>query len=112
MAIRELISCLIQPAAVAARGILLGCVAYAIAFVVTITFAPRSPEGIREVVNLPWPVFAFLPSLLSFGFLPVACHDLATPRERFFVILLFSAAVGVCTYFGIDLLRRDYIGKF
>lgn len=98
--------------AAGASGALLGCVAYATAFIATIDTAPRQSENIRQVVDLPWPVFALLPSLLAFVPLLVALVSLPKWTTRMSLILTYSAAVAAISYFGIDLLRRDYIGKF
>lgn len=101
-----------QPALAAVCGLLFGCAAYAVALAISISLAPRRSENIREIVDLSWPIFATLPSLLAFVTLPVAIIGISQLRTRIYLFLSFSAAVGACSYFALELLRRVYIGKF
>jgi hypothetical protein len=96
----------------AAAGGPLGCFVYVVAMGLTIAWAPRRAENIRSVVDLPWPVFAILPTAISFAVLLASWSVMRSQRLRLCLLATFGLAIAVCSYFGLDLLRRDYIGKF
>ncbi|MEX2119242.1 MAG: hypothetical protein WD847_06505 [Pirellulales bacterium] len=94
-------------------GIALGCLPYLLAALAMMAAVPRRAEGIRQVVNWPWPVYATLPTVVAatviFSFI-----ELRTRGQRLRIVLLLAAGatLALCTVMGADLLRRDYIGKF
>lgn len=93
-------------------GTICGFVAYILCFVIVMSAAPRRPENVRSVVDLPWPVYAtfptyapLLPVLIFYCFVRGLPARICFLASAVFVILMLS-------YTGIPLLRRDYIGKF
>lgn len=102
----------VPPAIMTGMGVSLGLVAYAVAFVVTMSVVPRKAEGIRNVVDLPWPVYVMLPA--TFAFLPLVILGLTVPKRNWslFFIVGFIMTVTALTNSGSELLHRDYMGKF
>jgi hypothetical protein len=94
-------------------GIALGCLPYLLAALAMMAAIPRRPEGIRQVVNWPWPVYAALPTIVAasvlFSFIELCIRG---KRLRAVLLLVAAATLALCTVMGADLLRRDYIGKF
>jgi hypothetical protein len=93
-------------------GIPLGLMLYVVAIEVVIASAPRYSQGVRECVDLPWPVFAVLPYVVAI--LLVYLVSLFTTRCWKLRVLVLCAAVLtilLCSPVGIGLLRRDFIGK-
>lgn len=89
-----------------------GVLMYAVTFVLTIAVVPRESEGVRRVVDMPWPLYVALPT--AFAFLPLVALGLTVPKRQWnlFFIVGFNLAVAISTCVGAGLLRRDYIGKF
>lgn len=94
-------------------GVVVAGVAYLIAFGLTMALAPRAEENGRVVVTMPWLWFATLPSLVAAAIgLGIALSLSGTTKHRIAFLLGTMAAVFLLTNGCIDLLRRDYIGKF
>lgn len=95
----------------ASSSAMFGLLSYLAAMVITMLFVPRRAEGIRDVVDLAWPTYALLPTFLSFAALLMIAPMMPSQRSRYAFIAVFTLAIAGCTFFGIDILRRDYIGK-
>ena len=89
-----------------------GFLTYGAAFLFTMAVVPRVSEGVRNVVNLPWPVYVAIPTTMAF--VALAAFSVLIPRRKrsSFFIVGFNLAVAASTCVGSALLRRDYIGKF
>lgn len=94
-------------------GTLIGSSVYLIFLAITMLAAPRTAEGIRQTVSWPWPLYASLPAMLttlavfplSFARLPTSIHKLS---------LIFAAGVSIILWAAstLELLHRDFLGKF
>jgi len=89
-----------------------GLLTYGAALLFTMAVVPRVSEGIRNVVNLPWPLYVAIPTTMAF--VSLAAFSVLVPRQKWssFFIIGFNLAVAASTCIGSGLLRRDYIGKF
>ena len=92
-------------------GSVMGIAAYAIALVATMGLVPRRDEGIRQVVDVPWPVYVSAPALLAFGVLLVIAFWVPKQKWSSYFIIGFNLAIAVCTSIASGLLRHDFIGK-
>ncbi len=92
-------------------GCPLGCFLYVVAAALTMACSPRRAEGIREVPDLPWRVFASLPTVLAVTCLFVICFYVRRPRLGILMFIAGAVAIAVCTYLGRGWLGRDFIGK-
>jgi hypothetical protein len=73
---------------------------------------PRSAEGIRQCVAWPWPIYGALPTVVTCAIgLPVILFGFRLFPLQLAMLLAFEATIVVCSIVGIELLRRDYIGK-
>jgi hypothetical protein len=99
----------------AARNVLtgaaIGATTYGIALLCTIALAPRSEENVRQSVALPWLMYAMLPSFGSTAAGILFSAILSRRDGRLIVLLATVLTILACSAFGIDLLRRDFIGK-
>lgn len=88
-----------------------GMVMYGVAFGLTIAVVPRVSEGVRRVVDMPWPLYVAIPT--AFAFLPLVALGLTVPKRKWnlFFVVGFNLAIALSTCVGAGLLRRDYIGK-
>lgn len=92
-------------------GGLAGMAAYLLACFLVMNLAPRRDEGIRSVIALPWPVYAWLPSVVSVGAVLVASRFFRQRTGRLGFLISGLSMVAAFSYLGWDLLRRDWIGK-
>ena len=90
-----------------------GAVAYEFALLMVISIVPRHRDGIRECVSIPWAVLATLPwataAVLSGGIVLLVVRG---RQMRFAALLLLLITIAFCNTLTVDLLRRDYVGKF
>ena len=94
-------------------GVVLTTLLYVIACGLTMGLAPRAAEGARSVVAMPWLLFAFLPTMIAgiIGFI-IGLFLRSGLAQR--IAFLFGVGVALFLTAGccVDLLRRDYFGKF
>lgn len=102
----------ISPEVATGIGGSFGILMYAVTFFLTMACVPRQSEGVRQVVDMPWPLYVALPTALAF--VPLLVLGLTVPKRKWssFFIIGFNLAIAASTCVGSDLLRRDYIGKF
>jgi hypothetical protein len=90
-----------------------GAATYLAALVLVSGVVPRHSEGVRQCVSLPWMVFATLPWLLAAAIsISGALFAARNARQRAAAVALLMLTIVVCNMLAVDLLRRDYIGKF
>jgi hypothetical protein len=93
-------------------GWLLGGFAYVVATGLTLAFAPRQAENVRDVVTMPWMVFVTLPTFAAIVVGMMAGLTLPkTLLSRLAFALGVAVAIGLANYCCADLFRRAYIGK-
>ena len=90
-----------------------GMLAYIFALTLVSSVVPRHSEGVRDVVAIPWPIFATIPwltaAVLGTGLVVILLRG---ARTRLVAFLLLVITIAVCNSLAVGLLRRDYIGKF
>jgi len=89
----------------------LGALAYAVAAALIVFAAPRQDEGVRRVVDMPWPVFATMPTAAAVAAVLLACRWIATRGQRLWFVVSASVVVLACSSLALEILRRDYVGK-
>ncbi len=89
-----------------------GGLLYVLAMLVLMSSVPRVAEGGRQIVDWPWQLYASLPSIVA-GVVGLATILLAvrSMHLRMGLLLVFAATLAAVSLFGIELLRRDFIGK-
>lgn len=89
-----------------------GFAAYIASVAIVMGCVPRHPEGTRQVVSLPWPLYVTLPGVLAF--LPMIAAGMTISRRKWSLAFIvgFTLAIAFCQTSTSELLRRDYIGKF
>jgi hypothetical protein len=89
------------------------CGSYLIAMLQTMSQAPRRSVGIHEVVDMPWRIYAAIPSAVSLVcillFIVIARRSVST--ERIALLLVGGGSVVLCTWFALEMLRLHYVGK-
>lgn len=94
-------------------GIAAGLMSHVVALFAVMLAVPRQEEGVRQIVAIPWPAYALLPSMLSAATLLVLLFvPLKQPNWRLRMILAAGITMALCSLLSIDLLRRDFAGKF
>ena len=85
-----------------------------LSLITTVSVVPRRSEGIRDVPNVPWPVYAAIGNLIPIiGSILILGFVFRGSRDR---IIAWIIAALFCYIahetFLTNLLRRDFIGKF
>jgi hypothetical protein len=94
-------------------GTVFGAVMYFAASIVLISAVPRRSEGVREVADISWPVFASFPATVSvIALLAVLFIPLPRRLSRIVILLAAGLAVMLSAMLTLDLIRRDFEGKF
>lgn len=97
----------------ATAGTFVGGFGYLAAMVLTIASAPRQLEHvIRQVVTMPWPVYAWIPTVAAIAVLLISACSIRGQSRRLVFLIFGAMSLAFFAHHGIDLLRRDYIGKF
>jgi hypothetical protein len=97
----------------AIAGVPAGAIAYCISLWITMSAAPRYAEGIRSCVDLPWAVYATVPTVAGLIFSYSLVFLFVRPvRVRIAFLIVVGLTLVVCTAFGMGMPSRDYIGKF
>lgn len=101
----------LAPIAVGGLGCLTGPVAYFVGMVLTMGFAPRNTATMRPHVMMSWEIYACLPTGIALA-LVMLTSVYFIPRQQTHWRVGCMIAVAVCIAMSVELLRRDFIGKF
>jgi hypothetical protein len=103
----------VRATSVAMLGVLVALMSNVASFIIASSFAPRTDEGIRSVVALPWVTYLSVAHLISF-LLAVAASLLICRTKRGKAIMIISASATMVIWYlanGASLLHRDFVGK-
>ncbi len=92
-------------------GLISGLFLHLFAFMAVMRLVPRINENSRSVVDLPFEIYATMPTAIAMAVtIPLGFIKLGTRRIAFWI----GATLGIAflTFFGQSLLQRDYIGTF
>jgi hypothetical protein len=94
-------------------GVVLATLLCLVAAAAAIGLAPRTIEGGRSIVALSWPLFASLPIIVA-GAIALSIGLFLPGQARHRIAFVIGTAIGLFLTSGccLDILRRDYIGKF
>jgi len=94
-------------------GLIITLALYIVVLGLSMYLVPRELENARRVVAAPWPFYATFPSIVACVVgLTIGLFLRGSSRSRIAFLLGVAIAVFLSLQCCIDLLRRDYIGKF
>ena len=103
----------VRGASVAMLGVLVALMSNVASFIIVSSFAPRTDEGIRSVVALPWATYVSAAHLISL-LLSIAASLVICRSKRSRTIMIISASATILMWYvanGASLLHRDFVGK-